>query len=162
MEYWGYQSNREVGASLLEVLIVMMIVSILCHVSMSTYQHVVGQNQLIQSVRETIAFLSYQRQQALLFNTKIKITLLLFPENKITATPITHLSLSQHQTSFQLASGLKLTKTTVSYFTFGERRQTLKPMSFIVANNESEVKIIISSLGRIRACSHQIKAFSPC
>lgn len=67
------QKESEQGVSLLEILIVMLIVSILSYLSISSYQHVIKQRHLIQNVRETIAFLSYQRQQALLFNVKIKI-----------------------------------------------------------------------------------------
>lgn len=158
----AHRQEGEFGISLLEILIVMMIVSILSYLSISAYQHFSYQRQLLHSVRETIAFLSYQQQQALLFNVKIKITLLLSPNNKIVAIPLHFRYLPEQQDIFQLASGIQLKQSTVSNFTFGGIRQTLKPMSFILHSTEGEVKVIISSLGRIRACSQNMKAFSPC
>lgn len=158
----AHQQEGEFGISLLEILVVMMIVSILSYLSIPAYQHFTYQRQLLHSVRETIAFLSYQQQQALLFNVRIKITLLLSPNNKIIATPLHSRHLSEQQDIFQLASGIQLKQSTVSNFTFGGIRQTLKPMSFVLHSVEGEVKIIISSLGRIRACSQSMKAFSSC
>lgn len=158
----AHQQESEFGISLLEMLIVMMIASILSYLSITTYQQFTHQRQLIHSVRETIAFLSYQRQQALLFNIKIKISFHLSPSNKIVAIPFPLRYLSEKQTIFQLVSGVQLTQSTVSNFTFGEIRQTLRPMSFVLQSSEGEVKIVISSLGRIRACSQKIKVFSPC
>lgn len=157
-----FQKKSEQGISLLEILIVMLIVSILSYLSISSYQHLIKQRHLIQSVRETIAFLYYQQQQALLFNVKIKISLHLSPSNKIVAIPFSLRYLSEKQTIYQLSLGIQLKQSTVSNFTFGGIRQTLKPMSFVLQNEEDEVKIIISSLGRIRACSQKIKVFSSC
>ncbi|MDO5404771.1 potassium:proton antiporter [Proteus faecis] len=156
------EQESELGISLLEMLIVMMITSILSYLSITTYQQYTHQRQLIHSVRETIAFLSYQRQQALLFNIKIKISLHLSPSNKVVAMPFPLRYSTEKQTIFRLASGIQLKQSTVSNFTFGGIRQTLRPMSFVLQHSESEVKIVISSLGRIRACSQQIKVFSPC
>ncbi|WP_193016070.1 prepilin-type N-terminal cleavage/methylation domain-containing protein [Proteus sp. FME41] len=156
----AFQKKSEQGVSLLEILIVMLIVSIVSYLSISSYQQIIKQRYLIQSVRETIAFLSYQRQQALLFNVKIKMVFLLSPHNKIMATPLHPLSIQQE--TFSLVSGIQLKQSTVSNFTFGGIRQTLKPMNFILQSEEGEVKIIISSLGRIRACSQKIKVFSSC
>lgn len=158
----AHQQESEFGISLLEMLIVMMIASILSYLSITTYQQFTHQRQLIHSVRETIAFLSYQRQQALLFNIKIKISFHLSPSNKLIAIPLPLQHLPEKQTIFQLASGVQLKQSTVSNFTFGGIRQTLRPMSFVLQSSEGEVKIVISSLGRIRACSQKIKAFSPC
>lgn len=158
----AHQQEGEFGISLLEILVVMMIVSILSYLSIPAYQHFTDQRQLLHSVRETIAFLSSQQQQALLFNVRIKITLLLSPNNKIIATPLYSRHLSEQQDIFQLASGIQLKQSTVLNFTFGGIRQTLKPMSFVLHSVEGEVKIIISSLGRIRACSQSMKAFSSC
>lgn len=154
--------ERELGSSLLEILIVMMIVSILSYLSISQYQYITGQRQLIHSVREVIAFLSSQRQQALLFNVKIKITLLLSPNNRIIAQPLHHQSLPAQQEIFQFTSGIQLKQPTVSHFTFSGIRQTLRPMSFVLQSDQGEVKIILSSLGRIRACSQKIRVFSSC
>lgn len=154
--------ENNIGVSLLEALIVMAIVSILSHLSLSAYQHFTSQRQLVHNVRETIAFLAYQQQQALLYHTKIKIFLLLSPINQITALPLHLRYSSEEKDIFSLSSGVELTHSTTSYFTFGDLRQTLKPMSFILKSVEGEVKIIISSLGRIRACSQQVKVFSPC
>lgn len=156
------EQESEWGISLLEMLIVMMIASILSYLSITTYQQFTHQRQLIHSVRETIAFLSYQRQQALLFNIKIKISLHLSPSNKVVATPFSQQHLTEKQTIFQLTTGIQLKQSTVSNFTFGDIRQTLRPMSFVLQSPEGEVKIVISSLGRIRACSQKIKVFSPC
>jgi prepilin peptidase dependent protein A len=156
------KQESELGISLLEMLIVMMITSILSYLSITTYQKFIHQRQLIHSVRETIAFLSYQRQQALLFNIKIKISLHLSPSNKIVAIPFPLRHSPEKQTIFQLASGIQLKQSTVSNFTFGGIRQTLRPMSFVLQSSEGEVSIVISSLGRIRACSQKIKVFSPC
>ncbi len=156
------EQESEFGISLLEMLIVMVIASILSYLSITTYQQFTHQRQLIHSVRETIAFLSYQRQQALLFNIKIKISLHLSPSNQVVAIPFPLRHLSEKQTIFQLASGIQLKQSTVSNFTFGGIRQTLKPMSFVLQGSEGEVKVVISSLGRIRACSQTIKVFSPC
>ncbi|WP_231039831.1 potassium:proton antiporter [Proteus alimentorum] len=158
----AHQQESEFGISLLEMLIIMMIVSILSYLSITTYQQFTHQRQLIHSVRETIAFLSYQRQQALLFNIKIKISFHLSPSNKLIAIPFPLQHLPEKQTIFQLTSGIQLKQSTVSNFTFGGTRQTLRPMSFVLQSSEGEVKIVISSLGRIRACSQKIKAFSPC
>lgn len=158
----AHQQESEFGISLLEMLIIMMIASILSYLSITTYQQFTHQRQLIHSVRETIAFLSYQRQQALLFNIKIKISFHLSPSNKLIAIPFPLQHLPEKQTIFQLASGIQLKQSTVSNFTFGGTRQTLRPMSFVLQSSEGEVKIVISSLGRIRACSQKIKAFSPC
>lgn len=158
----AHQQESEFGISLLEMLIVMMIASILSYLSITTYQQFTHQRQLIHSVRETIAFLSYQRQQALLFNIKMKISFHLSPSNKIVTIPFHQRHLPEKQTIFQLVSGVQLTQSTVSNFTFGEIRQTLRPMSFVLQSSEGEVKIVISSLGRIRACSQKIKVFSPC
>lgn len=154
------KQESELGISLLEMLIVMMIASILSYLSITTYQQFTHQRQLIHSVRETIAFLSYQRQQALLFNIKIRISLHLSPSNKVVAIPLRHSP--EKQIIFQLASGIQLKQSTVSNFTFGGLRQTLRPMSFVLQSSEGEVSIVISSLGRIRACSQKIKVFSPC
>ena len=154
------QKKSEQGVSLLEILIVMLIVSILSYLSISSYQHVIKQRHLIQNVRETIAFLSYQRQQALLFNVKIKIVFWLSPHNKIMATPLHYLPVQQE--IFSLAPGIQLKQSTISNVTFGGIRQTLRPMSFVLQSEEGEVKIIISSLGRIRACSQKIKVFASC
>lgn len=156
------EQESELGISLLEMLIVMMITSILSYLSITTYQKFIHQRQLIHSVRETIAFLSYQRQQALLFNIKIKISIHLSPSNKIVAVPFSLRYLPEKQTIFQLSSGIQLKQSTVSNFTFGGIRQTLRPMSFVLQSSEGEVKVVISSLGRIRACSQKIKVFSPC
>ncbi|WP_368911138.1 potassium:proton antiporter [Proteus vulgaris] len=158
----AHQQESEFGISLLEMLIVMMIASILSYLSITTYQQFTHQRQLIHSVRETIAFLSYQRQQARLFNIKMKISFHLSPSNKIVTIPFHQRHLTEKQTIFQLVSGVQLTQSTVSNFTFGEIRQTLRPMSFVLQSSEGEVKIVISSLGRIRACSQKIKVFSPC
>ncbi|WP_232797374.1 potassium:proton antiporter [Proteus columbae] len=158
----AHQQENEFGISLLEMLIVMMIASILSYLSITTYQQFTHQRQLIHSVRETIAFLSYQRQQALLFNIKIEISLHLSPSNKVVAIPFSLRHLPEKQIIFQLASGIQLKQSTVSNFTFGGIRQTLRPMSFVLQSSEGEVKIVISSLGRIRACSQKIKVFSPC
>ncbi|MCK9780694.1 potassium:proton antiporter [Proteus columbae] len=158
----AHQQESEFGISLLEMLIVMMIASILSYLSITTYQQFTHQRQLIHSVRETIAFLSYQRQQARLFNIKMKISFHLSPSNKIVTIPFHQRHLTEKQTIFQLVSGVQLTQSTVSNFTFGEIRQTLRPMSFLLQSSEGEVKIVISSLGRIRACSQKIKVFSPC
>lgn len=158
----AHQQESEFGISLLEMLIIMMIASILSYLSITTYQQFTHQRQLIHSVRETIAFLSYQRQQALLFNIKIKISFHLSPSNKLIAIPFPLQHLPEKQTIFQLTSGIQLKQSTVSNFTFGGTRQTLRPMSFVLQSSEGEVKIVISSLGRIRACSQKIKAFSPC
>lgn len=156
------EQESEFGISLLEMLIVMVIASILSYLSITTYQQFTHQRQLIHSVRETIAFLSYQRQQALLFNIKIKISLHLSPSNQVVAIPFPLRHLPEKQTIFQLASGIQLKQSTVSNFTFGGIRQTLKPMSFVLQGSEGEVKVVISSLGRIRACSQTIKVFSLC
>lgn len=153
--------HHEAGISLFEMIIVMAIVTSLSYLSISTFSHINTQRQLIQSVREVMAFLATQRQYALLFNNPIKITLLITPDNKIIATPFQHGSLSKSET-YQLIAGIELKQTTVKNVTFGHLRQTLKPMSFIIQKSGNEVKIIISSLGRIRACSQQIKVFSPC
>ncbi|MEQ4924936.1 prepilin-type N-terminal cleavage/methylation domain-containing protein [Proteus hauseri] len=159
-----YQVENEIGVSLFEVLIVMTIISILSHLSLSAYQHNVKKQQLIHSVRETIAFLSSQRQQAILFNHKIQIILSLSPHNDITANIQSSLPPAQKQKRFRFVSGVQLIKATTMQFSFGGLRQTLRPMSFVIADSRisAEVKIIISSLGRIRACSQQIKAFSSC
>lgn len=158
----NFYKDSETGSSLLEVLIVVAIVSILSCLSLAAYQHFNAQHQLIHGVRETLAFLSYQRQQAVLFNTNIKISLLLSPKNQIIAVPLYSQYAPEKQDVFQLKAGLQVEKSTAPYFTFGGLRQSVKPMSFIIQGLEGEVKIIISSLGRIRACSQQIKAFSPC
>lgn len=156
------EQESEFGISLFEMLIVMMITSILSYLSITTYQQFTHQRQLIHSVRETIAFLSYQRQQALLFNIKIRISLHLSPSNKVVAIPFPHRHSPEKQIIFQLSSGIQLKQSTVSNFTFGGLRQTLRPMSFVLQSSEGEVSIVISSLGRIRACSQKIKVFSPC
>lgn len=159
-----YQVNNELGVSLFEILIVMTIIAILSHFSLSAYQKNTKKQQLIHSVRETIAFLSSQRQQAILFNHKIQIVLSLSPINDITASTLLSLSSFQNQKRFQFNSDIQLIQATATQFTFSGLRQTLKPMSFIIADTRigAEVKIIISSLGRIRACSKQIKVFSSC
>ncbi|MFB0772407.1 potassium:proton antiporter [Proteus cibi] len=156
------EQESEFGISLFEMLVVMMIASILSYLSITTYQQFTHQRQLIHSVRETIAFLSYQRQQALLFNIKIKISFHLSPSNQVVATPFPLPYSNEKQTIFQLSTGVQLKQSTVSNFTFGRVRQTLRPMNFVLQSSEGEVKIIISSLGRIRACSQKIKVFSPC
>ncbi|NAG47432.1 potassium:proton antiporter, partial [Escherichia coli] len=64
--------------------------------------------------------------------------------------------------SVQLGVSNQLIRSTATRFTFCGLRQTLRPMHFVLSNGDEEVKIIISSLGRIRACSQTIKAFSVC
>lgn len=153
--------HHEAGISLFEMIIVMAIVASLSYLSISIFSHIKAQRQLIQSVREVIAFLATQRQYALLFNNPIKITLLIAPDNKIIATPFQYKSSSKNEI-YQLVAGIELKQTTVKNVTFGHLRQTLKPMSFVIKKAGNEVKIIISSLGRIRVCSQQIKVFSSC
>lgn len=160
---WNY--TNETGSSLFEVVIVIAIISIISYTSITSYQYTTKQRQLTDCVREIIAFLSYQEQQALLFNITIKINLFLSPKNLIRAMPISKQSSSLlivQPEDFQLVKGIELAQSTVQSFSFGEIRQTLKPMSFVIKNTHSEVKIIISSLGRIRACSRHIRDYPLC
>ncbi|AWF42429.1 putative prepilin peptidase dependent protein A [Proteus mirabilis] len=117
------------------------------------------QRQLVQSVREVMAFLAYQQQRSLLFNCKVQIVLWLSPINKLEAKSLTTPTTKE---SIQLGLNNQLIRSTATRFTFCGLRQTLRPMHFVLSNGDEEVKIIISSLGRIRACSQTIKAFSVC
>ncbi|MDM3562006.1 potassium:proton antiporter, partial [Proteus vulgaris] len=76
----------------------------------------------------------------------------------IMATPLHYLPVQQE--IFSLAPGIQLKQSTISNVTLGGIRQTLRPMSFLLQSEEGEVKIIISSLGRIRECSQNIKVFA--
>ncbi len=151
-----YSHSKHLGSSLFEVLIVMAIVAILSALSLSSY---LCQRQLVQSVREVMAFLAYQQQRSLLFNCKVQIVLWLSPINKLEAKSLTTPTTKE---SIQLGLNNQLIRSTATRFTFCGLRQTLRPMHFVLSNGDEEVKIIISSLGRIRACSQTIKAFSVC
>ncbi|EMI5800301.1 prepilin-type N-terminal cleavage/methylation domain-containing protein, partial [Proteus mirabilis] len=74
-----YSHSKHLGSSLFEVLIVMAIVAILSALSLSSYHQLLRQRQLVQSVREVMAFLAYQQQRSLLFNCKVQIVLWLSP-----------------------------------------------------------------------------------
>lgn len=84
-----YSHSKHLGSSLFEVLIVMAIVAILSALSLSSYHQLLRQRQLVQSVREVMAFLAYQQQRSLLFNCKVQIVLWLSPINKLEAKSLT-------------------------------------------------------------------------
>ncbi|WP_350304711.1 prepilin peptidase-dependent protein [Photorhabdus viridis] len=152
----GYNIDNQLGFSLLELMIVIVLISIFSLWGIQKWSDYQERARLQESVQKVLTFIARQQSVANYLNKEVVLWLKMGKEWCIALSKS-----ALADCDFENVEGIKssyqdvvISSATKEQIEFHGIRNTMIPASFILANSAGEISVIFSSRGRVRSCSN--------
>ncbi|WP_051690866.1 prepilin peptidase-dependent protein [Photorhabdus australis] len=152
----SYGIDNQLGFSLLELMIVIVLVSIFSLWGVKEWSNHQERTRLQESVQKILTFIARQQSLANYLNKEVVLGLKTGKDWCIVLsnTASVDCDLTNIEGIKSPYQDVVISSATKEQIAFHGIRNTMIPASFTLANSAGEISVIFSSRGRVRACSN--------